>query len=471
MINKDSDKTYFYEQLIKSTQDKFEQIKIWHEYRNYFSYINPSLSLEIIERGCEFAKTVNEEEYYNMLFSKSNSLTQLERFKESYDLLINCLNFYVSTSNKSMIIKILGGISNIFIHLELFPQAIYIIDNLIKKYLNSDDEKTLFISKANLIQIYIEKMEYFPYKIEEIDNLLTSKEINTLKLAHPYIILSISKGKLFLKKNEYEKAIQLFQLLLSDSKYNAVNVLTRDIKFFLALTYKKIRDFKNMEKLFTYILSINKQLKSKNHNCQIYLELYEYYSNQNDHKKALESYENYLIYKKDLDVQKEEMNSKLNLFGYSDNIRLDNSLFYNFLNTRDLETECTIIIEDLNRKKHLINIQDIIYAEKNIDILKIELAVEKTIYSKINLKDLHQKINSFNSLKVLFFEIQQRSLLVNLFWLNNFDTDEKTLSLIAIDKSFFFKISKRQYPFLKKHLTEYNIIKTKQINDGTGKEI
>lgn len=464
MQNIYSEKISYYEQLLSKTQDNFEKIKIWHEYRNYFSYINPSLSLEIVERGCEFAKTINEEEYFNMLFSKSNSLTQLERFKESYELLIHCFSYFQKNNNSKMLAKILGGISNIFTYLELYPQSIFLLNKILGKYTTEEDKHIRYVISINLIQLYLNKFEDIPYNIEDLDALLASAETNAIKSPHPYLILNITKARLLAnKKADYQSAIDIFNETIIKGEEQKVDILVRDAKYFLALCYKNIGDYKNMERVFLNVIQINNKVKSTNHNSDIFFELYNYYSKHNEPKKALEAYEKHQIYSKDRESEKNALSSKINLFGYSSDIDINNALFYSIFTQSNIDSDNTIIITDIYGKNHLIRLQDIIFAEKNIDILKIHLALDYPINTKLNFKDLIEKINSFPSIKKLFFEIQQRSHIVNLFWLNKFDTDKKTVILNAIDKSFEFNISKRQYPIFKKYLIDFNIINNSQL--------
>jgi hypothetical protein len=76
----------------------------------------------------------------------------------------------------------------------------------------------------------------------------------------------------------------------------------------------------------------------------------------------------------------------------------------------------------------------------------------------MSFKEFLDKINLNTKFNNLFFETQQRSTIVNLFWFNKMNTIDKKIILKGVNQDFELNVSKRQYPLLKKHLLTFNII-------------
>jgi hypothetical protein len=190
---------------------------------------------------------------------------------------------------------------------------------------------------------------------------------------------------------------------------------------------------------------------------QAYLELYQYYTEIRDDKKALECFENYQLFKSKEDKLKLEIKDKIQKIGFSGELDLNNELFYKISEDYNLETN-GFYIRDLKGNHHLVSFQDILFAEKQIDILKIYFSIDKPIYTKMSFKEFLDKINLNTKFNNLFFETQQRSTIVNLFWFNKMNTIDKKIILKGVNQDFELNVSKRQYPLLKKHLLSFNII-------------
>jgi tetratricopeptide (TPR) repeat protein len=457
MQKKHLDQINKFERLLKEVDKQEELLKIYHEYRNFVSLINPKRSLEIAEKGCIYAKTISEKEYMQMLFSKSNSLTLLQRYNESYEILISCLKYYKEEGSRIMIIKTLGAISNILSFLELFPQAIYILNTILYKLINPEEKALKFITKLNLIQIYIQESQNIPFSIEELEELLEYEEVQKLSNAHPNVILNLSKGILYFHNEAFSNAIDILEGTLSYCNDQKIEFLVNNIQYYLGITYKKIKEFKKMEHCFKNIIHYSNKINNSNLMPKAYLELYQYYTEIRDDKKALECFENYQLFKSKEDKLKLEIKDKIQKIGFSGELDLNNELFYKISEDYNLETN-GFYIRDLKGNHHLVSFQDILFAEKQIDILKIYFSIDKPIYTKMSFKEFLDKINLNTKFNNLFFEIQQRSTIVNLFWFNKMNTIDKKIILKGVNQDFELNVSKRQYPLLKKHLLTFNII-------------
>jgi hypothetical protein len=457
MQKKHLDQINKFERLLKEVDKQEELLKTYHEYRNFVSLINPKLSLEIAEKGCNYAKTISEKEYMHMLFSKSNSLTLLQRYNESYEILISCLKYFKEEENRTLIIKTLGAISNILIFLELFPQAIYILNTILYKLINPEEKALKFITKLNLIQIYIQESQNIPFSIEELEELFEYEEVQKLSNVHPNVILNLSKGILYFHNEAFSNAIHILEGTLSYCNDQKIEFLVNNIQYYLGITYKKIKEFKKMEHCFKNIIHYSNKINNSNLMPQAYLELYQYYTEIRDDKKALECFENYQLFKSKEDKLKLEIKDKIQKIGFSGELDLNNELFYKISEDYNLETN-GFYIRDLKGNHHLVSFQDILFAEKQIDILKIYFSIDKPIYTKMSFKEFLDKINLNTKFNNLFFETQQRSTIVNLFWFNKMNTIDKKIILKGVNQDFELNVSKRQYPLLKKHLLSFNII-------------
>jgi tetratricopeptide (TPR) repeat protein len=457
MTEEQLEKINFFESSLENETDSAKKIRLWHDYRNYFSYINPSFSLEIIVRGCEFAKSVSEEDYFNMLFSKSNSLFLLERYEEAFKILSNCLKFYIKINDNLLIVKVLGAISNIYMRLELLPQAIYIYNYILDNYSKIENKEILIAVKANLIQIYFNNFEKSPFKLKEIDELLESFELKKLTQCQAFLIISLTKSRFFSQNGEYEKSIFEINKVIKSAEEIESNIILNDAYYDLGILYKLMNRLDDMESAFLKSLYYSEKIGSQNFYIIIYSELHIYYSSKNLYKKALDALEKKNLYIAKYEEFRNKISSKSKLLGFSQLLKVDNELLNSLYNNINLEVKFDIYITDLKGNENVIKVQDIMYAQKKQDILKVQLAIGKPIYSNMNFKSFVSKIQSFEFYQKLFFETNVRSQIVNLFWMSKLDLTNKTISLKTIEDEFEIQISKRQFPILKKHILQFNV--------------
>lgn len=457
MTEEQLEKIKFFESSLEKETNSAKKLRLWHDYRNYFALISPQFALEIAEKGCEYAIQVGLEEYMAMLFTKSNSLTQLERYEESFTLLSKCLTFYLDCNDNEMIVKILGAISNIFIRLELVSQAIYLLSYILENYAFVNNRELILVAKANLIQIYFSEFEKNPFCIEEIDEILDAYEIKEQTSSHAFLIISLSKSLFYEQKGDYEKTIQEIKKVIHSADKIGSNCILIDSYYTLGRVYKKINKKVEMERAYSTAIFYSDQIGLKKVYINIYEDLYEYYSSKGLYKKALESLEKFNQYTINYDEIRRRVSSISKQIGFSLEFNIDKEVLTSLNQNLDFEHKIHIIINDLKGIEHTLNINDIIFAQKRIDILKIQVAIGKPIYSKMSFKDFVNKIESYNSFYKLFFETNVRNQLVNLFWLSKMDMVKKVIYLKSIDNLFEINISKRQYPLLKKRLLQYNL--------------
>lgn len=457
MTEEQLDKVNFFESSLEKETDNAKKIRLWHDYRNYFSQIDPKLSLEIAERGYLFAKTINEREAMIMLFSKSNSLARLEKYEEAFQLLTNCLRYFVENKDRGLIIRVLGGLSNIYIFLEMYTHAKYILNLILTQYITEEDREFEFICKANLMLLYVNEKQDVPFSIEEIDEMLTSYEVKKLANSLAYLSISQLKARALLNRKEFELAFeQIITNIEKSESINAHNILI-DAYFDLGRIYREKGEFEKMEESFEKAISLSQNLNSIIYLIDIYDMLYQYYSEKKGFKKALEALENYNYYTKQLEEKRISVSQKSELLNHYSSLNWDKEIFDSLFINSNLDVKISFFLKDIKNNIHVVRIQDIVYAQKNIDILKVQLAIGKPIYSHINFKDFVEKIESYEFFDKLFFETNMRSQIVNLYWMTKMDLPNKIMYLRALENEYSINVSKRQYALLKKHLLKFNL--------------
>lgn len=457
MTEEQLEKIKFFETSIENENDVSKKIRLWHDYRNYFSQIEPQLSLEIAERGYEYAVTVSETEAMSMLFSKSNSLTRLEKYEEAFKLLTNCLSFFVEKNDRSMIMRVLGGLSNIYIFLNMYPHAKYIINLILTNYITENDKEFAFVCKANLMLLYVNEQGILPFTIEEIDEMLKSYEEKKLNNTLAYLSINQMKARVLYNEKKYDLALeQIYWTIEQSEALNAQNILI-DAYYDLGRICKQKNENEKMETSFLKAIQISHNLHSIIYLEDIYQILHKYYSNNKMFKKALEALENFNYYSKQLDEKRNVIVQKSEVLSSFSSLNWDKEILSSLFNNSNMDVKMSFFIKDIKNNIHVIRIQDIVYAQKNVDILKVQLAIGKPIYSHMNFKDFVENIQTYEFFDKLFFETNMRSQIINLFWMNKMDLPNKIIYLRALENEYEIKVSKRQYALIKKHLLKFNL--------------
>jgi tetratricopeptide (TPR) repeat protein len=455
MTEEQIDKIAFYEKQIQECSEPSEILKLYRDYRNYVAFFNPRLSLEIATRGLDYAKSYGSEtEIYELLFTQANSLLLIEKYDVALDQYLSCFHYFSKTDNRIMVIKVLGSISNLFFSLELYHQSIYIINLLLNNYINPGDEELKYLFMMNLTHVY----NYLHHK--SIYDLVTYNEIllylegvNKME-TQMYVKTLVLKAIFYKNNNMFDDAISLFkEIIIKNEKLDSA-VLLKEVYYDLGQTYKVLGNETEMKACFKKSIEYAEKSNIKSLNQNVFHELYQYYSSKNNYKKALEYLEKYNTMTVQFEESKSRVNSKIQTLGYNTDIIFNSDWVKSLSHEVNINDQHNLYITDINDKIQKVNINDIVFIKKDKEILKIEIVLGKTIYSKMSFKDCIEKLKEIPSVN-LFFETNLRNQIVNLFWMVDVDLPNKTIHLKAIDKSYLVQISKRQYALFKKFLQEY----------------
>lgn len=435
-----------------SIDEKFE---IFAQYRHYLEYIDYQKSIDVMDSAIDLAKKNQKiEPEYRFKFLKSSSLININHLKEGFILLNECLAYYISTKNKDKIASILGILSNVFSSMRMYNIATNLINYVINNIINPNDKNKLFHFYNNLMIIYFSNL-----KISILDDSFIkliiqyyedNKEIDTTV----YYISRLNLARFYRLSKKNKIAEVEFLIALDFFEKNKIYVFQKDIHFELGLLYKEIGNKTKYLYHLKKALSISKTHKMYGLLIFIHQEISNYYKNEKKYKLALEHIEKLQVIEHNFNNEKDKCLIYLKESQIIESLNLEKNILEEFYNADYHSARRILYIENFKKEIIKFNVDEIIFVNKSNEYLNITLTNGKTIFSKFSFRDFLEKIQNEIKDHNMFLEINSRSQLVNLLWVQSINYIEKEITLRAMDQTFTFSVSKRQVPILKKRMRE-----------------
>ena len=437
----------------KTSLDK--KFDIYAQYRNYLGYIDYEKSIEITNRAINLAKNNEKiDQEYQFKFLKSSSLINLNFLQEGFSLLNECLIYYKSVKNKDKIASIYGILSNVFSSIQLYNISSNLIHYVIKNIINPNEKNKLFHFYNNLMIIYFSNLKISILDESFIKSIIQYYEENAESDTPIYYITRLNLARFYRLSKKNEQAKTEFLITLDYFEKNKIVIFQKDVHYELGLLYKDIGDKTMQLYHLKKSLSISKSNKMLGLIIFIHQELSNYYKNEKKYKYALEHIEKMQAIEHNFNNEKDKCLLLLKESQIINSLNLEPSVLDDFYHSDYLSTRRILYIENFNKEVIKFNVDEIIHVNKSNEFLSITLTSGKTIFSKISFKNFLEKLQNEIKDNNMFLEINSRSQLVNLLWVQSINYIEKEITLRCIDQTFTFSISKRQVPILKKRMSE-----------------
>jgi tetratricopeptide (TPR) repeat protein len=262
----------------------------------------------------------------------------------------------------------------------------------------------------------------------------------------------ISMALYYKEKKEYPQALFHFEKVIEISGAYELNIQNYRLFIDVALVYGEMKQLNKEYKFMKKALRIAKKHQLDNFNLIIYERLSVYYKSIHKFELALECYEKFHICKikeeQELFKTKKAL-EKLNLTEQDSNYQ---TLMEDYIKSSLFSSEQILLIEDMDDKIIELEIEKIVCVNVEEDILNIYLTDNQVFKIKQKFKDFTDILFSRAGKNHLFFFTNQRSELVNLFWLSRIDKMEKMLYLNVVGQEYNYKLTRSQFANLKESL-------------------
>lgn len=435
-----------------SIDEKFE---IFAQYRNYLEFIDYQKSIEVMDCAIDLAKKNQKiEPEYRFKFLKSNSLININHLNEGFILLNECLLYFKSTKNNAKIASIFGILSNVFSSLRMYNIATNLINYVINNFINPNEKNKLFHFYNNLMIIYFSNLKISILDDLFIKSILQYYEENNELDTPIYFITRLNLARYYRLSKKNELAVTEFLIALDFFEKNNFFIFQKDIHFELGLLYKEIGNKTKQLYHLKKSLSISKSNKMFGLLIFIHQEISNYYKNEKKYKYALEHTEKLNVIEHNFNNEKDKCLIYLKESQIIESLNLEKNVLDEFYNVDYNSARRILYIENFKKEIIKLNVDEIIFVNKSNEYLNITLTNGTSIFSKLSFKDFLEKIQNEIKDHYMFLEINSRSQLVNLLWVQSINYIEKEITLRAIDQIFTLSISKRLVPILKNRMCE-----------------
>lgn len=423
-----------------------EKINFYIDYRNYLISNNPEEALNIINKlYLEYLNHENLDLKYRILLCYGNTLIVLERFKEAIEIIFKCIDYYLSNNDKKNLTISIGNLAAVFLRLEIFNYAVYLWKIVLTKYIDPNNNYLVNLTINNIMMVYMQyyhKIIYSEKTLEDIIYFYKNKKNLSRSELYLFLYTKHNLSRYYALIKNHDKAIEILENLLIEYQNNHIVSQQLDVFYELGVLYKQKENEEKMIYCFKKVIQIGESINVKLLLSNIFHELYTHYKKKGDFKKALQSIEKYQIYKKhELDL-KDRITLFIKEIGI-DHSNLDKNLL-NIFNNNPFN-DSFVFLENINNNIVKIDIFEILYAEKEDNVIKLYLSNAEVISIKSTFKKLFSQLSSVIPNSNIFFEINSRDLFINLFWISKVNFENKKVFLRPFHNEVSFQISKRQW--------------------------
>jgi tetratricopeptide (TPR) repeat protein len=438
---------------LKNISDPLTKIEKLIEFSRVVLFSNTIKSLDFLEEAYSLSlKYQSKKEQINILFLKAYSKTNLGMYDKAIIDFMNCKAYALSTKNEDLFVKIMGNIATIFLELGIVNQAIFIFKDLMKNHTPKEDKSMYYKHLINLIYTYQKIYKSNNKTKAKIQEVLDFSENSIEKYIELYCMAHISMALYYKEKKEYPQALFHFEKVIEISGADELNIQNYKLFIDVALVYGEMKQLNKEYKFMKKALRIAKKHQLDNFNLIIYERLSAYYKSIHKFELALECYEKFHICKikeeQELFKTKKAL-EKLNLTEQDSNYQ---TLMEDYIKSSLFSSEQILLIEDMDDKIIELEIEKIVCVNVEEDILNIYLTDNQVFKIKQKFKDFTDNLISRAGKNHLFFFTNQRSELVNLFWLSRIDKMEKMLYLNVVGQEYNYRLTRSQFANLKESL-------------------
>lgn len=445
-----------FEKRIKKTEDVFEKIKLYKEFRNAIFLNNQTKAAELVEIAYQLAlESKNEKEIHNMLSMKGLNYVQEQKYDQALTCFVQAKKFYFQNNHNKEYCRSLGNIANLFFYLGAFNQAVSLYKELYTKLIEPSDDELRYITLNNLIIMYQNNFEFHENSEKQIMEIVESLEKQGKEKTHLYHICFSNLANCYRLKKEYQKAIDVVNKALAMAKDNDLTRLVYEFNCQLGSIYLEIKDEEKMQFYLERAKEISKSVENaKFENAAIYEQLYLFYKKREDYRRSLENLEHFQR------LQLEKTHSMINIKLALEKLELGKDIEKQFNFVKDhlknnfFNMDRVIFEENVRGQTVKIYIDNIINIVATSKYVKIILSDNKSLMIKKSFKEMIETIENRFKNNHLMFATNIRKEVVNLYWLSKFEKSNKKIYLNVIGEEYKFDVARRQMPSLIKFLSE-----------------
>jgi transcriptional regulator with GAF, ATPase, and Fis domain/tetratricopeptide (TPR) repeat protein len=254
----------YYERAVKKSKDQEFKEGMISSYINIGELFEKrgeyNLALDYYEKAKELLPNITDDLMKAILYGNLGSvLTQLHKFKDAYAYLVESIDFFKSTNQKSQIIEGCHKHAIYFIFTRNYESANYYLDQAFK--LSEELESDLQIGKCYYIKALLEKDN--PDAALESLKLATEKFVKS-KDDFELALTNFEYASLLLEKEDWEQALQILtENKKIITKFEAIKFLERNdllIQKIHKRYEKEVKESKIQESMLNKFYEITQQL-------------------------------------------------------------------------------------------------------------------------------------------------------------------------------------------------------------------
>jgi tetratricopeptide (TPR) repeat protein len=435
-----------FKKKVNEIVDDDEIINYTIEYRNHIISNNPKNALKLIEELYDKFENHQEIKYkYKVLLNLASTLIVLEKYKEAIDKILECIHYYIKTNDKKQLTLAIGNSASIFFRLEMYSYAIYLWKLVLTKYIEPNNSYLVNLTINNIMMAHMQYFHKIIYSNKTLEDILfyykNKKELTRSEL-YLKLYTKHNLSRYYALLNNHKEAIEILENLTLEYQNEEIIAQQIDVYYELGLLYKKIDCEEKMINSFKKVIKIGESIQLKLLFTNVYFELYEHYKKKSNYKKALQSIEKYNIYKKHEDEFKIKANNFIKNIGI-DTSNLDSN-FLNIFNNKS-NYDSFVYLNDLNGAIVKFDIFEILYAQKEENVIKIYLSNSEIFQVKGTFKNIFLQLSNIFPEQNIFFDINSRDTFISLFWISKINYETKRIFIRPFHNEVSFHVSKNQW--------------------------
>lgn len=420
--------------------------------QRYSMFIDYVSTIQYARLGVKYAKRIKDiQAEYISSTNEAICLYEMKEFKKSLKILLNNRTHFEKEGNEESLNFILFNLGNIYNDLDESEKAIRFFNESLAYFQKRKNYRNVILLYQNLSSCYLKLLQFdIAHKlclnsIKLLDKHdIVSSEFFYACMYNNIAICKIAQKELDLAIDYANKAITLYDQ--SDSQQ------------YLILAYLTLLDAYIVQKNESKVEEVSKtiyNLSKENHSYHLeilYKKLYEFYLKKNNYKEAIIYFEKFhqeSVRIHSLNTKEDILNDTSDVFSNIAHLgrhKPANSVRNIF------DSNYCIFIDGTNETIQKINISHISYVEFRQGITYIHTMKSEKYSTTESFKSIESKINQIKTQDHIFFSIFDRTCMVNLFWIDNFDYKNKRLTLDVLGEKSTLNVSVLRSRELKKLL-------------------
>ncbi len=259
----------------------------YHVYGMYYYYYPTDYkkAAEYYEKSLQLRIEIKDEDAQaRSHLNLGNTRWRLQEYEKALNDFLAALKYYETKKNKADEADIFNNIGLIYLDQKIYSKAAKHFDNAREIYKTTDDHKRLGGVYANLGTVY-----NLTHKLDSAEYcfIQSRKEYAEINDQNGNAISSTNLGEVYLKKEEYDKAIENFEMGVATAKKEGFDYLLNSANLGLGSAYLKVgRANEAIPLLLKAKTAI--ELSNSNNNLDVAYELLaDAYSQTGNYKEAL----------------------------------------------------------------------------------------------------------------------------------------------------------------------------------------